>query len=214
MHWVGWSINWSCGEKWAPFFEIIWLTIFCIHSLALPRFLPWFSPAHVSSPLECRLQHDSKMNPPAQCPNWMTISGCFLRWRCTKDSCLDASWRFHFSRCKLVQSMLECWNIWIWEVVWEAWHIMAYCTGSKKDVFFFYHNLNFGVYWPVLQPRPVVKGLLADLLESYDFPRDKLLSWNKLLGVPSKFRIWSVLACRHMRAVWWANPLRSPGKKI
>ena len=62
--------------------------------------------------------------------------------------------------------MLECWNIWIWEVVWEAWHIMAYCTGS----------LNFGVYWPVLQPRPVVKGLLADLLESYDFPRDKLLS--------------------------------------
>lgn len=28
----------------------------------------------------------------------------------------------------------------------------------------------------VLQLRPVVKGMLADLLESYDFPRDKLLS--------------------------------------
>lgn len=27
-----------------------------------------------------------------------------------------------------------------------------------------------------LQLRPVVKGMLADLLESYDFPRDKLLS--------------------------------------
>lgn len=77
----------------------------------------------------------------------------------------DANW------CKV------CWNVGIFgSGKLFGKHGISWHTVLVARKMFFYHNLNFGVYWPVLQPRPVVKGLLADLLESYDFPRDKLLS--------------------------------------